>query len=218
MGFKSWRCTKLNWVQPQATWLEFEVNLALWTGLKTSKTFQIKWFYVCSCHLPSTAPISDTTYTKKCVERQPFACITFPAYLHWICYPINWIYEGEKKILSGLWGAGREGKPLYWYKSAPNMKETGRDHCCEYWQLWDRLVLTCYFARGSPSLLFTPLLKLSYPTERTSVLRQQVPHQRCRTLILASGTSRIAIKIKRFCIGSRTSLWCVSQIQLFFWL
>lgn len=77
------------------------------------------------------------------------------------------------------------------------MKETGHDHWFEHSQLWDKLVLTCYFAWGSPSLLFTPLLKLSYPTERTSVLSQQVPHQRCRALILASGTSRISIKIKK---------------------
>lgn len=83
------------------------------------------------------------------------------------------------------------------YKSAPNMKETGHDHWFEHSQLWDKLVLACYFAWGSPSLLFTPLLKLSYPTERTSVLSQQVPHQRCRALILASGTSRISIKIKK---------------------
>lgn len=38
MEFKSWRCTKIKWIQPQATLFEFEVNLALWTRQKTSKT------------------------------------------------------------------------------------------------------------------------------------------------------------------------------------
>lgn len=35
-----------------------------------SKTFQIKWFYGCSCQIPPTAPISDMTYTQKRAERQ----------------------------------------------------------------------------------------------------------------------------------------------------
>lgn len=122
MEFKSWRYTKFNWIQPHATWFEFEVNLALQTGLETSKTFQIKWFYGCSCQLPPTAPISDTTYTKKCADRQPFTCSTSPAYLHWICYPINWIYEREKKF-SHLWGARRGGKPPRVNKPLPTWRK-----------------------------------------------------------------------------------------------
>lgn len=108
MEFKTWRYTKLNWIQLQATWSGFEVNLALWTGLETSKPFQIKWFYGCSWQLPPTAPISDMTYTKKCAERQVFTWTTSPVYLHWICYSINWIYEGGKIFLTSL--RSKEGR------------------------------------------------------------------------------------------------------------
>lgn len=128
MVFKSWRCTKLNWTQPQATLFEFEVNLALWTGQETSKTSHFKWFYGCSHQLPLTAPISDMTYTKNCAETQPFACTTSPACLHWICH--QWItgFMREEKILSHLWGARREGKPPCSNKAAPSRKETGCEH------------------------------------------------------------------------------------------
>lgn len=108
MEFKTWRYTKLNWIQLQATWSEFEVNLALCTGLETSKTLKIKWFCGCSWQLPPTAPISDTTYTKKRAERQLFTWTTSPPYLHWIRYPINWIYEGGKAFLTSF--RSKEGR------------------------------------------------------------------------------------------------------------
>lgn len=76
----------------------------------------------------------------------------------------------ERFFFSSL--RNKEGRKAFhvWMKHSQHEGNRLWPPWCEHWQLWGRLVLTCYSARGSPSLLFTSPLKLSYTSGKTSVL------------------------------------------------
>lgn len=109
----------------------------------------------------------------------------------------------EEKNRSPLWRARRGGKTPCLYKPAPKVKETIHKH---------HGVSTGTSGTGWCSLAVLPGdLHLSYFPHSSRCLTllgghvcggREVSHQRCRTLTLASGSSRISVeKLKDFVVG-----------------